>query len=203
MMHTIGKKGFPMINKRFDKYHLILASQSPRRQYLLKELGLNFEICTTHVKEVYPDHLNPEQIAIHLAELKADSFDTARLEPKSLVIAADTIVWLDGEVLGKPGNYTDAVKMLLKLSGKKHDVITAVCLKSRNRKKNLFRLSLQFILKSSAWRRLSIILIISSPLTKQEGTAYRNGSGTLASAGSKVRSLTLWDCRLKSFMRSY
>jgi septum formation protein len=130
-----------MINKRFDKYHLILASQSPRRQYLLKELGLSFEICTTQVKEIFPEHLSPEQIAIYLAELKADSFDTDRLEAKTLIIAADTIVWLDGEILGKPGNYTDAVNMLMKLSGKRHDVITAVCLKSRTGKKTFSVLS--------------------------------------------------------------
>jgi len=124
-----------MIHQRFDNFHLILASQSPRRQYLLKELGLHFEIRTTLVKENYPDNLSPEQIATYLAELKADSFDTSRLDPKALIIAADTIVWLDGEILGKPANYSEAVNMLTKLSGRKHDVITSVCLKTKNRKK--------------------------------------------------------------------
>lgn len=124
-----------MINKRFGKYHLILASQSPRRQYLLKELGLNFEIRTTNVPEQYPEDLKHEQIAIYLAEQKADSFDISRLDALTLIIAADTIVFIEDEILGKPGNYKEAVRMLTKLSGRKHEVITAVCLKTKSKKK--------------------------------------------------------------------
>jgi len=124
-----------MINQRFENYHLILASQSPRRQYLLKELGLNFEIRTTNVPEVYPDSLKHEEIAVYLAEQKADSFDTSRLDAKALIIAADTIVFIEDEILGKPGNYKEAVRMLTKLSGKKHEVITAVCLKTKNKRR--------------------------------------------------------------------
>jgi septum formation protein len=130
-----------MINQRFEKYHLILASQSPRRQYLLKELGLNFEIRTTNVSEKYPEHLTHEQIAVHLAEKKADSFDTSRLDAKALIIAADTIVCIEDEILGKPGNYKEAVRMLTKLSGKKHEVITAVCLKAKNRRRTFSSIS--------------------------------------------------------------
>ena len=114
---------------------IVLASASPRRQYLLKELGLDFEICTTNVKEEYPAGLNPQEIAIYLAELKAASFDTARMNQKAILIAADTIVVLGSEILGKPANHDEAVIMLKKLSGNKHDVITAVCLKSRKKKK--------------------------------------------------------------------
>ncbi|MCX6241278.1 MAG: Maf family nucleotide pyrophosphatase [Bacteroidetes bacterium] len=124
-----------MINKRLEGHHLVLASASPRRQYLLKELGLDFEICTTNVKEEYPAGLNPQEIAIYLAELKAASFDTARMNQKAILIAADTIVVLGSEILGKPANHDEAVIMLKKLSGNKHDVITAVCLKSRKKKK--------------------------------------------------------------------
>jgi len=123
-----------MINHRLQGRHLILASQSPRRQYLLKELGIDFEIRTTNVKETYPKGLTPEEIALHLAVLKADSFDTARMDEKVILITADTIVSIENEILGKPGNYTEAVCMLRKLSGKKHDVITAVCLKSKKKK---------------------------------------------------------------------
>jgi septum formation protein len=124
-----------MIHQRFENHHLILASQSPRRQYLLKELGLHFEIITTNVAEKYPENLTPEQIAVFLAELKADSFDTARLDPKAIIISADTIVCIENEILGKPGNYKEAVSMLLKLSGRKHEVITAVCLKNKSKRK--------------------------------------------------------------------
>jgi septum formation protein len=124
-----------MINQRFENYHLILASQSPRRQYLLKELGLNFEIRSTNVPEDHPENLNHEQIAVFLAEKKADSFDISRLDAKAVIIAADTIVCIENEILGKPGNYKQAVWMLTKLSGKKHEVITAVCLKSKSKKR--------------------------------------------------------------------
>ena len=126
-----------MINKRLEGYHLILASASPRRQYLLKELGLDFEICSTNVKEEYPGGLKPKEVAIFLAELKAASYDTARMNPKAILIAADTIVVLGNEILGKPANHDEAVIMLKKLSGNKHDVITAVCLKSKKKKKTI------------------------------------------------------------------
>jgi septum formation protein len=124
-----------MINQRFEKFRLILASQSPRRQYLLKELGLNFEIMTTNVPEQYPEDLTHEQIAVYLAEKKADSFDTSRLDAKALIISADTIVCIEDEILGKPANYKEAVGMLTKLSGKKHEVITAVCLKTKSKRR--------------------------------------------------------------------
>ena len=124
-----------MINHRLQKCHLILASQSPRRQYLLKELGLDFEIIATNVKEEYPETLTPVEIAIYLAELKSDNFDSSRLDPSALVITADTIVCINREILGKPRNHNEAVVMLKKLSGRRHDVITGVCLKSKKKKK--------------------------------------------------------------------
>ncbi len=126
-----------MINKRLEDFKIILASRSPRRQYLLKELGLDFEIIATGVPENYPDSLTPVQIADFLAEQKANAFETSRLDENMIVIAADTIVSLQGEILGKPGSYDEALTMLKKLSGKQHDVITGVCIKSRH-KKNTF-----------------------------------------------------------------
>lgn len=126
-----------MINKRLQDYNLVLASRSVRRQYLLKELGLDFEIISTDVAEEYPETLAPEEIALFLAEKKADSFDTSRMDEKRIIIAADTIVSLDGEILGKPRNFEEAFTMLKKLSGKKHDVITGVCIKSRSKKSRL------------------------------------------------------------------
>lgn len=124
-----------MINHRLNGRRIILASQSPRRQYLLKELGIDFEICVTHVKEHYPGGLTPMEIAVFLAELKAHSFDSSRMDKDTIVITADTIVSIGKEILGKPSNYTEAVQMLQKLSGRKHDVITAVCLKSKAKMK--------------------------------------------------------------------
>ncbi len=139
-----------MITRRLNGRHLILASQSPRRQYLLKELGLDFEICETHVKEVYPAGLLPAEIALYLADLKSGSFDESRMDEKAIIITADTIVSLGDEILGKPSTYGEAVTMLKKLSGRKHDVITAVCLKSPT-KKHLFH-----VLSSVYFKELSL-----------------------------------------------
>ena len=133
-----------MNHKKIDQYHLILASQSPRRSFLLNELGLSFEIAASNVEEIFPDHLVPSDVAIFLAQLKADHLDLLHLDPRALIIAADTIVVLDGEILGKPANHLESVKMLRKLSGRKHDVITGICLKSRNKKKTFF-------VESSVW----------------------------------------------------
>ena len=123
-----------MISRTLNGKHIILASQSPRRQYLLKELGLDFDILEPNVNEVYPEGMFPEEIAVYLAELKANSIDISLLADNTIVITADTIVYIGNEVLGKPVNYNDAVAMLQKLSGRKHDVITAVCLVSKQKK---------------------------------------------------------------------
>jgi septum formation protein len=138
-----------MINRQLNGRHVILASQSPRRQYLLKELGVDFDIRETHVKEVYPAGLTPAEIAIYLAELKASSFTEVQLDEKTIILTADTIVSLGDEILGKPSNHEEAVVMLQKLSGRKHDVITAVCLKSKN-KKHVFH-----VLSSVCFKELS------------------------------------------------
>lgn len=123
-----------MMNRRLKEHRLILASESPRRQYLLKELGLDFEIITSNVREEYPEGMTPVEVALFLANLKADSFDTARLPQKALIIAADTIVSIGNEILGKPENYEEAVSMLQKLSGRRHEVVTAVCIKSKQKR---------------------------------------------------------------------
>jgi septum formation protein len=122
-----------MIDVRLKGRHIILASESPRRQYLLKELGFDFEIFAMHLEETYPAGLTPVQIACYLAEMKANSFDTARLDKNSIILTADTIVSIGDEILGKPRNHSEAVDMLKKLSGCRHEVITAVCLKSKQK----------------------------------------------------------------------
>lgn len=118
--------------KELNKYKIILASKSPRRQYLLKELGLNFEVHTKEVDESFPDDLRAQEIPLYLCQKKADAFDE-ELTDATIVITADTVVWIDGQVLNKPENYADAVRMLKLLSGKKHQVYTGVCLKSKNK----------------------------------------------------------------------
>lgn len=113
---------------------IILASQSPRRQQFLKELGLDFEIRLKAVNEVYPEHLQAQEITDFLASLKADAYE---LEENEILITSDTIVWLEGKALGKPKNYEQAYQMISDLSGKTHEVISSVCLKS-SEKKHIF-----------------------------------------------------------------
>ncbi len=113
--------------KNFD---IILASQSPRRQELLKGLGLNFRIIPGNIDESYPPELKGKEIALFLAEKKAKALKSLLTNSDTILITADTIVWLENENLGKPSNRSEAIQMLQKLSGRQHEVITGVCLSS-------------------------------------------------------------------------
>jgi len=120
-----------MLNNLKD-YQIILASQSPRRHQMLKELGLSFEIKTKEVEEVYPNGLTPEEIPVYLAELKGKAFQEDIIS-NELVITADTIVCVDDWILGKPKDRDDAVKMLRALSGRSHQVISGVSLQCKEK----------------------------------------------------------------------
>ena len=110
------------------KYKVVLASNSPRRKELLSGLGIDYVIKTLpDIDESYPEHLSEEEIPAHIAVNKANAYKDIMADDE-LLITADTIVWKDGEVLGKPEDREDAMQMLRKLSGKKHLVITGVCL---------------------------------------------------------------------------
>ncbi|MFY7971497.1 MAG: Maf-like protein [Flavobacteriales bacterium] len=106
---------------------IVLASKSPRRQELLRGLGVDFELRTKEVEEDFPTHLKGAEIALYLANKKGDAF-LADLGPHELVITADTIVWVEDRVLNKASNKAEAQAMLRMLSGKTHEVITGVCL---------------------------------------------------------------------------
>lgn len=109
-------------------YRIILASGSPRRKELLAGLGYEFEVkLIPGIDESYPDGLSGEEIAMHIARQKAVPYKQ-ELKADELVITADTIVYLDGKVLGKPADVAEAHDMLRLLSGKKHNVITGVSL---------------------------------------------------------------------------
>lgn len=114
--------------KNLDKYKIILASNSPRRKELLSGLGIRYEVKTLPgIEESYPDTLKGEEIPVYIACEKAEAYRNA-MQPDELIITADTIVWLDGVVMGKPKDEEEARGMLRRLSGKTHQVITGVCL---------------------------------------------------------------------------
>jgi septum formation protein len=120
---TIGK---------LNDYKIILASQSPRRQQLLTELGLKFEVVVKEYDETFPSGLNGEEIARYIAYRKAASFEN-EIPENAIVIAADTIVWCNDKVLGKPVNKVDAFAILKEISGNTHEVITGVSIRSRSK----------------------------------------------------------------------
>lgn len=108
------------------KYQIILASNSPRRKELLQRLGIPFKIRTLFgIDEHYPSSLRGEDIVNYISRIKAQAYRSSMGE-NELLITADTIVSLDGEVMGKPHNAEEAKAMLRTLSGKMHQVITGV-----------------------------------------------------------------------------
>lgn len=154
-----------MINQHLKDFRIILASQSPRRQYLLKDLGLDFEVVVPDVRESYPEGLSPEQIAIFLAELKASAFDLTGVDPTTVIITADTIVSLGDEILGKPDGPEDAEAMLGKLSGRMHRVITAVCLRS-SKKRHTFHVTSSVYFKNLSKEEISYYIANYRPFDK-------------------------------------
>ena len=110
------------------KYNIVLASNSPRRKELMSGLGVDYVVKTLpDVDESYPDTLQGTEIPAYISREKADAYKSL-IQPDELLITADTIVWLNGEVLGKPKGREGAIDMLRKLSGTSHQVITGVCL---------------------------------------------------------------------------
>lgn len=116
---------------------IILASKSPRRQELIKGLELDYTVYTYEVDESFPPELKAEAIAVYLAEKKAAHYP-AVLAADEILVTADTIVWIDGEVLNKPEDEADAFRMLRSICGKKHEVFTGVCIRSSRQSHSFF-----------------------------------------------------------------
>ncbi|MEN0052718.1 MAG: Maf family nucleotide pyrophosphatase [Mucilaginibacter sp.] len=119
---------------------IILASKSPRRQELLRLMDMEFEVVLKDVDESYPEGLSPQEVAVYIARKKAEAFDQT-VGDDVVVLTADTIVCIDGLILGKPESPEHAVEMLKMLSGKVHQVITGVCLLNKQYYNNFFDVS--------------------------------------------------------------
>lgn len=113
-----------------NKVNIILGSQSPRRRELLAGLDIPFTAVTIDADESYPADLTGGDIPLYISRAKARAY-TRELAPNELLLTADTIVWLDGQVLGKPHSEAEAYTMLRKLSGKTHQVYTGVTIRYR------------------------------------------------------------------------
>jgi septum formation protein len=114
-----------MLIESLGNYRIILASRSLRRQQLMRELGIDFEVVLRDFDESYPEGLRGDEIAKYVASAKAKAFE-GEAGRNDIIITADTIVWCNGEVLGKPADINDALIMLRKISGNTHEVITGV-----------------------------------------------------------------------------
>jgi septum formation protein len=134
---------------------IILASVSPRRAELLRQAGLMFAVVPAHTLETHPEHLTPYEVAQINAYRKCRT--VAKKHPDALVLGADTIVCIGGEILGKPASLAVAEQMLRKLQGRTHEVVTAVCLLHlRSHRQRLFAAS-----TNVTFRELDVVQIRS------------------------------------------
>lgn len=156
-----------LLQEKIKDIRVILASGSPRRQFLLGELGIDFQVRLSEVEEDFPAHLKREEIPVFLA-VKKSLAGAQNLADDELLITADTIVWIDGRVLNKPANPEEALEMLRQLSGKMHEVISAVCLRNRRKSHTFYVVS----------------EVIFRPLTEEEIRYYVNRFSPLDKAGA-------------------
>ncbi|HEX2969379.1 MAG TPA: Maf family nucleotide pyrophosphatase [Bacteroidales bacterium] len=119
-----------MLTDELKNFRIILASGSPRRQALLRQAGLHFDVILRDFNEDYPAGLSGKEIAEYISAAKAHSVKD-ELSGNDIIITADTIVWCNGRVLGKPVNNEDALRMLKAISGNVHEVITGVTISSK------------------------------------------------------------------------
>lgn len=154
--------------ENLNKYKVILASNSPRRKELLGGLGIAYEVRTLpDIDESYPEGLDGEEIPVYIARKKADAYRSL-MQPDELIITADTIVWLDGTVMGKPRDEADACDMLRRLSGKTHQVVTGVCITTVDRQQSFS----------------TVTDVTFAPLTEEEITYYVSHYKPMDKAGS-------------------
>jgi len=168
-----------------ENYRIILASKSPRRRQLLEEAGLPFEVKTLEVEENYPEDLAAEEVAVYLAQKKARASQVFLESDNDIILAADSVVILNGVIYGKPEDEAEAKAMLAKLSGEEHQVITGVCLLTKAREIAFGDLTkVKFATLSEA----DIHYYVSKfqPLTKRDLMPSRNGSGCVKLKKLKV-----------------
>lgn len=120
-----------LLHDKLKNKKILLASQSPRRQELLKGIGIDFEIIKINADESYPENLSREKITEYISKNKALSIQD--LTENQIIITADTLVWFENVALGKPTDYKDAFQMIQKMSGKSHEVFTSVTIKSKEK----------------------------------------------------------------------
>lgn len=115
-------------------YKIYLASQSPRRRELLSGMGFRFEVMPMHVPEIHPEKMTPAQVVEYLSQLKLSTVDLDKFPDNCLFIACDTIVVQGDEIIEKPKDEADALRMLRELSGREHTVMSGLTLMTKKKK---------------------------------------------------------------------
>lgn len=150
--------------------HLILASSSPRRRELLQQLGLEFEIYSPDIDESVLPNESVAAYVERLARAKADA--VAERYPDAIIIAADTSLGIDNEILGKPESKQHAFAMWAKISGRKHDVFSGVCVRTKNEKYSIVvRTQVEF--QSLTTHDMEIYWATGEPVGKAGGYAIQ------------------------------
>ena len=157
-----------LLHEKLQPYRLLLASQSPRRRELIAGSGIPFTLTERYeCEEHYPATLPAEEVPAYLSRLKSEAYPTP-LAANDILLTADTVVILEGEVLGKPKDREDALRMVARLAGNRHTVITGVTLRSASR-------SHTFSTASDVWFR---------PLSEEEIAYYVDTYRPFDKAGS-------------------
>ena len=179
---------------------LILASGSPRRVELLKELGLEFRVEVSQASELAGEHLSPHETCRLNAHRKARA--VSKHFPDHLVLGADTEVTLDHEVFGKPANFAAAVAMLRRLQGRSHEVVTGVCLiHLRQHRQKIFTVSTTVTFRSLDEAQIEAYLRAINPLDKAGAYAIQDRGEQIveriSGSFSNVVGLTLEELRMQ------
>ena len=173
-----------MVLDNLRKYRIILASNSPRRKELLGGLGIDYEVkVLPGIDESYPDSLKGEEIPVYIASEKAAAY-RAVMQEDDLIITADTIVYLDGEVLGKPRDAADAARMLRLLSGKTHQVITGVCITTQAFQKSVAAVT-EVTCDTLAEEEIDYYVSTSAPMDKAGSYGIQEWIGFIGVTGMK------------------
>ena len=159
---------------------LILASASPRRAELLRQLNLDFQVISTDAPEIFDDHLSPLELCQLNAHRKARV--VAKKHPDALVLGADTLVFLENEIMGKPADMTEARRMLGRLQGRTHQVVTGVSLiHLREYRERIFAASTDVSFLPLTAEQVKVYLSKINPLDKAGAYAIQEHGDTIVS----------------------
>lgn len=167
-----------MIIDNLNKFKFILASRSPRRQQLLSDMGLKFDVVIMDYEETFPANLTGEEIARYVAHEKALSFNN-KISDNEIIITADTIVWCNNKILGKPQNHEDALRILREISGNTHEVITGVTLLSKH-KENTFSVSTKVTFETLSDEEINYYIQKFEPFDKAGAYGIQEWIGIIA-----------------------